>query len=91
MDISGTSLKSIDLGSPSLRRKPFEFSFNLRCEGVPGSAKKIPMSFECQIDRQLGNTLLQSNVMVLNRCGGKRLKPVIQCMLNVFCLSAGRF
>ena len=71
MDISGTSLKSIDLGSPSLRGKPFEFSFNPRCEGIPGSAKKMSMSFEWQIDRQLENSLPQSNVMVLNKCGRK--------------------
>jgi len=39
-----TELKSISFGSPLLRRRPFEFSFKARCDGVPKSAKNMPMS-----------------------------------------------
>jgi len=38
-------LKSVSLGSPLLRRKPFEFLFKTRWDGVTGSAKYISMSY----------------------------------------------
>lgn len=80
------SLKSIVLGKPSLLSKPFECSFNPLCEGVPGSAKKMAISFELLIDRQLENSFPQSNVMDLNKCLGMDLNQ----SFNLFSISSVR-
>ena len=80
------SLKSIVLGKPSLLSKPFECSFSPLCEGVPGSAKKMAISFELLIDRQLENSFPQSNVIDLNKCLGMDLNQ----SFNLFSISSAR-
>ena len=80
------SLKSIVLGKPSRLSKPFECSFSPLCEGVPGSAKKMAISFELLIDRQLENSFPQSNVMDLNKCLGMDLNQ----SFNLFSISSAR-
>lgn len=80
------SLKFIVLGKPSRLSKPFECSFSPLCEGVPGSAKKMAISFELLIDRQLENSFPQSNVMDLNKCLGMDLNQ----SFNLFSISSAR-